>query len=586
LNKNLTATQNDYAVFLPATSGFYATFIGKQHYGNYVDPARIPQKWGAGMDSLNYLEPEMGEFYYKWCLYSAGHANLDLNKLDEGEDMFRKRDRSTSWVLGDSGGFQIGKGVWEGEWRDPTGPEVQAKMAECIAKGIELVPVIDATGNHALDKKGNPKYTKVDHVKQYQARLDAAHKKRTQVLTWMDTLMDYGMVLDIPAWVERSPVGRKATGIESYDQAVEATKYNNEYWIKHRTGACKFLNVLQGETHQQADDWYSKMKDFCDPTKYEKPFNGWAMGGQNMCDIHLVLKRLVALKFDGLLEKGQQDWMHFLGTSKLEWATLLTDVQRAVRKYHNENFTISFDCASPFLATANGQIYIQVETKDRTKWVYRMVPSADDKKYATDTRLFKDAVIQDGIFANFESSPLMDTVEMKDVCIYGAGTPKPGVTNPDPTNPADWLVMPDLNKLGKMSNRTSWDSFSYAIQMGHNVWSHINAVQEANRQYDNGSVPAMLVQEKFERVYFRDIVDAIFAADNRADAEMIIESFDKFWQAIIGTRGATGKKTVNAATQFANLFDEVDPDPVQLEHDDEFSEDEIHNLDNLEDSIK
>ena len=25
--------------------------------------------------------------------------------------------------------------------------------------------------------------------------------------------------------------------------------------------------------------------------------------------------------------------MHFLGTSKLEWATLLTDVQRAVRKY-------------------------------------------------------------------------------------------------------------------------------------------------------------------------------------------------------------------------------------------------------------
>ena len=587
MNKNLTATQNDYAVFLPATSGFYATFIGKQHYGNYVDPARIPQKWGAGMDSLNYLEPEKGEFYYKWCLYSAGHANLDLNKLDEGEDMFRKRDRSTSWVLGDSGGFQIGKGVWEGEWRDPTGPEVQAKMAECIAKGIELVPVIDATGNHALDKKGNPKYTKIDHVKQYQAKLDAAHKKRTQVLAWMDTLMDYGMVLDIPAWVERSPVGRKATGIESYDQAVEATKYNNEYWIKHRTGACKFLNVLQGETHAQADDWYSKMKDFCDPKVYgDKAFNGWAMGGQNMCDIHLVLKRLVALKFDGLLEKGQHDWMHFLGTSKLEWATLLTDVQRAVRKYHNENFTISFDCASPFLATANGQIYIQVETVDRTKWVYRMVPSADDKKYAKDTRLFKDAVIQDGIFANFESSPLMETVEMKDICIYGAGTPKPGVTNPDPTNPADWLIMPDLNKLGKMSQRTSWDSFSYAIQMGHNVWSHINAVQEANRQYDNGSVPAMLVQEKFERVYFRDIVDAIFAADNRADAEMIIESFDKFWQAIIGTRGATGKKTVNAATMFANLFDEVDESPVQLEHDDEFSEDEIHNLDDLENSVK
>jgi len=27
---NLTAKQNDYAVFLPAIHGFYATFVGKQ----------------------------------------------------------------------------------------------------------------------------------------------------------------------------------------------------------------------------------------------------------------------------------------------------------------------------------------------------------------------------------------------------------------------------------------------------------------------------------------------------------------------------------------------------------------------------
>ena len=565
MNRDLTSTQNDYAVFLPATSGFYATFIGKQRYGNYVDPARIPASFTNGVEGLNYLEPDKGEFYYKWCLYSAGHANLDLTKRDDSEDMFRNRDRTTSWVLGDSGGFQIGKGVWEGEWKDPTGPEVQAAMAEAIAKGIELVPQLDATGTPKVDKNGNPKYTKIDHVKLYQAKLDAAQKKREQVLAWMDALMDYGMVLDITAWVERSPVGRKATGITSYQEAVNATKYNNEYFIKHRTGACKFLNVLQGETHAQADDWYQQMKDFCDPKIYgDKAFNGWAMGGQNMCDIHLVLKRLVALKFDGLLEKGQHDWMHFLGTSKLEWATLLTDIQRAVRKYHNENFTISFDCASPFLATANGQIYIQTELVDRTKWVYRMVPSADDKKYALDTRLFKDAVVQDGLCANFESSPIIDGCEIKDVCIY-----KPG----------------DLNKIGKVGN-TSWDSFSYAIQMGHNVYAHINAVQRANEAYDNGSVPAMLVQEKFDRIYFRDVVDAIFSTPNRADAELIIESFDKFWQSIIGTRGATGKKTVNASTHFANLFDYEEDTPVQSEHSEEFTEDEENKLDQLEDEVK
>ena len=215
-----------------------------------------------------------------------------------------------------------------------------------------------------------------------------------------------------------------------------------------------------------------------------------------------------------------------------------------------------------------------------------MQSGADDKKYAQDTRLFKDAVVQDGIFKAFESSPIIDQVMMKDICIYGAGIPKPGVTNPDPYNPADWTVLPDYNKLGKVSNKTSWDSFSYAIQMGHNVWMHINAVQEANRRYDAGNVPAMLVQEKFDRLYFKDVVEAIFSTSDRGTAEAIVEDYSKFWQSIIGTRGATGKKTVNASTQFANLFDEVAPDVVQLPHSDEFSEEEVNKLDDLENEVK
>ena len=541
MNKNLTASQNNYAYFLPATSGFYSTFIGKQRFGPYVDLARIPASFGPlGIEAMNYLNPN-ALFYYDHCLYSAGHANLDMTKRDDGEDMFRNRDRTTSWVVGDSGGFQIGKGVWEGEWRDPTGPEVAAKWAEVRALGVELVPQLHPTGDPKTDKNGNPKYTKIDHVKNYQALLDAAQKKREQVLAWMDAYMEYGMVLDIPAWVERSPEGRKATGIETYQQAADATKYNNEYFIKNRTGACKFLNVLQGENHTQAEDWYQQMKDFCDPTKYDKPFNGWGMGGQNMCDVHLILKRLVALRFDGLLEQGHQDWMHFLGTSKLEWAVLLTDIQRAVRKYHNPDFTISFDCASPFLATANGQIYMATETPNAGKWVYRMQASADDKKYATDTRLFKDAVVQDGIFDKFESSPIIDQVQMKDICIY-----KPG----------------DLNKVGK-EGRTSWDSFTYAIMMGHNVWMHVNAVQEANRQSDLGIIPAMMDARTLDkpRDYspgpnrFKDIVDLIFSMDNREDAMAIIEHYEGYFDRIIGTRGNTGDKITNAGAMAAVHFE-------------------------------
>ena len=515
---NLTAKQKDYAVFLPALSGFYATYIGKQRHkdpnnskydnGNYVPLSRVPKDFETGVEGLNWLNKDEAYFPYKWALYSAGHAELDVNKFAPKEDMIRNRDRANSFILGDSGGFQIGKGVWEGDWKDPNCPKAQ--------------------------------------------------KKREQVLAWMDAYMDRGMILDIPAWVCRSPRGRVATGINSYEEAVQGTYINNDYFMANRTGACKFLNVLQGENHAEADDWYDRMKKYCDPKQYDMPFEGWAMGGQNMCDIHLVLRRLVELRHDGLLEKGLHDWMHFLGTSKLEWACLLTDIQRAVRKYHNPNFTISFDCASPFLASANGQIYIQTETEDRSKWTYRMVPSVDDKKYATDTRRFGDAVLQDKVFENFTESPISQRTEMKDICIYAPG---------------------DLNKIGK-EGRTSWDSFSYAIQMGHNVWSHLNAVQEANRQYDQGIVPKMLVQETFDRVYFKDVVEAIFATSDKGEALAIIENFNKFWIQIIGTRGAIGKKTVNASAMFTNLFEE-EADEADNHHVDDSGLDES-NLDKLE----
>jgi hypothetical protein len=515
MNKDLTAAQNDYAHFLPALSGFYATYVGKQRHpdpvkGPYIEDARIPANFANGVESLNYLNAQEGAFTYKWTLYSAGHADLDTTKIVPKEDMVRNRDRQNTWLLGDSGGFQIGKGVWEGDWKDPNCPKAQ--------------------------------------------------KKRDGVLRWMDAYMDYGMILDIPAWVARSPEGAKATGISTYDEAVAATRINNDYWMKHRTGACKFLNVLQGENHADAEDWYQQMKDYCDPVKYpDNHFNGWSMGGQNMCDVHLVLKRIVALHYDGLLQSGVHDVMHFLGTSKLEWACLLTDVQRAIRKYYNPTMMLTFDCASPFLATANGQIYIQNETPDRGKFTYRMVPSIDDKKYSTDTRTFRQAVLQDGIFKNFEDSPITAEMKVSDVCVY-----KPG----------------DLNKIGK-EGKTSWDSFSYAIQMGHNVWSHINAVQEANRQYDAGIVPAMLVQEQFDRVFFRDVVEEIFSAKTRDEANALIEKHSKFWMSIPGTRGAIGKKTVNSSTYFGALFDVEEPEQEELE-DGCFTEEVEHKLEDLE----
>jgi hypothetical protein len=498
LQDNLTAKQLDYAVFLPAISGFYATFVGKQRNGPYVDPARMPAGL-TDMEMMNWLNSTKALFPYKWSLYSGGHANLDLTKQDWSEDMIRNREPGT-FMLGDSGGFQIAKGLWEGDWKANSG----------CAK---------------------------------------AQKKRAAVLTWLDSVSDYGMILDIPTWVIHDKKASKACQITTLQEAVDATKFNNEYFMAHRkgkeNGGAKFLNVLQGDNHTSAEQWYQEMKDFCDPVKYPNThFDGWSMGGQNMCDVHLVLKRLVALRHDNLLQQGKHDWMHFLGTSKLEWAVLLTVIQRAIRKYVNPDFTISFDCASPFLATANGQVYHHIDLAHNEKWCYRMSPIADNKKYSTDTRPYGTAVVADGLVNHFDESPLSRLLTMKDICIY-----KPG----------------DLNKIGK-EGKTSWDSFSYALLMGHNVWMHLEAVQRANRTFDSGSWPYMMWNENGDHAHFADIVEAIFATDDRAESEAIIESYNRYWMDIIGTRGFKGKKAMNANTQFSALFDvvEVDSDPEDM----------------------
>lgn len=505
---NLTAKQSDYAIFLPAISGFYATFIGKQRNENYVDPARFPQGL-TNMEQMNWLNSQQALFPYRWSLYSGGHANLDLNKQDWSEDMVRNREPGT-FILGDSGGFQIAKGLWEGDWRANSG----------CAK---------------------------------------AEKKRSAVLKWLDTVSDYGMILDIPTWVIHDKKASDACGIKTLPEAVAATKYNNEYFMANRrgkaNGGARFLNVLQGDNHTSAETWYQTMKHYCDPVQYpDTHFDGWAMGGQNMCDVHLVLRRLIALKYDGLLQEGVHDWMHFLGTSKLEWAVLLTVIQRAVRKYANPAFTISFDCASPFLATANGQVYFENVFEHDSKWSYRMAPSADDKKYATDTRKWSTGVVADGIYDTWQESPVSDMLTMKDICIYAPG---------------------DLNKNGK-EGKTSWDSFSYALLMGHNVWMHLTAVQEANRRFDAGEHPAMMRRSGGDYARFEDIVEAIFAAPTRAESEAIIEHYDDYWMEIVGTRGFKGKKTKNARTMFGVHFTYEEPEQTEQQ---DFDENKLLNLD-------
>jgi hypothetical protein len=90
--------------------------------------------------------------------------------------------------------------------------------------------------------------------------------------------------------------------------------------------------------------------------------------------------------------------------------------------------------------------------------------------------------------------------------------------------------------------------------MGHNVWMHLTAVQEANRRFDAGEYPAMMRRSKGDFVKFEDVVEAIFAAPDKETALEIIEHYSTYWMEIIGTRGQKGQKAFNSTTSFDSLF--------------------------------
>ena len=489
---NLSSQHNpDWALFLPAVSSFYIAGLGKQRKGdNYFDQARIPASFNGDVEKLNFLNSKEGLYYYNWGLYSAGHANLDTTVDDHAESIIREREAGT-FMLGDSGGFQILKGQWPADWKDINCPK--------------------------------------------------AMLKRKAVLNWMDTYMDYGMCLDIPSqslntFHLKDKNGKSLHGISTIEEAIAATHINNEYFIKNRSGKCKFLNVLQGLNHTQSDEWYNEMKKYCDPNIYpDNHFNGWAFGGQTKVDIHLTLRRMVDIIYDGLLQEGKHDLIHCLGVSILEYAVLFTDIQKSIRKYHNPKLQITFDCASPFFSAAKGLAYFNNSISHKDKWSYQMEKTAENKDYATDNRKFRDGVLADGIHNQFTDSPITDKLLMKDLCYRGHGF---------------------IGQHGK-ETKTSWDTLSYTLLQSHNVYQHIFAVQEANRKYETGVIPKMIIQ-KNTGITFRDIINEVFAQKTRSNSHAVIEKYSSLWmQMQSGSQGMSGKKTVNSLTKFNELFEFV-----------------------------
>ena len=540
---NLSPLQKDYAVYLPAISSFYGTYIAKQRLEEFVPKDRIPKGFDRGIEGMNFLNEEEGYFTYKYALYSAGHAQLDVVKAQDQESMIQQRDRNGTVIVGDSGGYQIGKGVLKFDW---------------------------------LDFEGK-----------------SANETRRKILEWLEVTADWSMMLDVPTWA-CDHIHSPKTGLKTFEDCLDKTRFNNKYFLENRLGQTKWLNVLQGGDWDTAEKWYQGVKEFSDPTgPYAgREAEGWAFGGANMCKMDITLKRLMSLREDNLLK--DKNWIHFLGTAQLDWSCYLTLIQRQLRKNINPELTISFDCASPFIATAHGLVYTNaVHTPKR--WSVIMDKAPDNKGLAGSDIPFP-----------FESE-FGRRLTLGDIAYYDIGVPKTqqelgeGVKF-DHLNPDHYTVVPKLNKLGKIPNKTSWDSFSYALMMGHNVYCHIAAVQRAQHLMDIeiAKTKDKLTWKHWKKVkandmsdeysdwvprnilYFNSFIEDLFNTKTKDEAFEMIEQAGPFLRSLEGARLQGGP----AANTFGNLFsfDEVtDADEIDLANPDDDAlralEDEVLNND-------
>ena len=434
--EDLGKTQLDYAVYLPAISSFYTKQLDKI-CNKIPDKARVPAGFEHGNEGLDFLKKDNSYYHYPYGLYSAGHAHLDITKSHADEPMIQERDRNTVKVLlGDSGGFQIATGVMKMDWANAKDPNDPARTATC-----------------------------------------------EKILRWLEHTSDWSMTLDIPAFAAVEPLSSK-TGLTEFADTLDISLLNLDYFVRNRVpGATKFLNVLSGTDESTSREWYQGVKHFSDPSftaevygEASRALEGYAFAGINMKDLSCVLNRILDLRADGLLEG--KDWMHFLGTGKLQWACFLTAIQRQLRLHDNPNITLSFDAASPFVNTAYGQTYAH-NFFEPGKFGYFMDRAFDQQELVGST-----------LPAPFGHSPVMKRLTMGDLCTMAAGDQdKNGNFKFAEGQPlTDKEGKPKIDEAGNQlyaeRDSTTWDTQTYLYYMGHSVYNHITAVQEANRLAD------------------------------------------------------------------------------------------------------
>jgi len=170
---------------------------------------------------------------------------------------------------------------------------------------------------------------------------------REKIFRWLEDNSNIAINLDIPP---------RATWAGRDEEALEISIENFKYFEKHQTGKTKFLNVIQGNSLEQRQKWYEKVKGF--------NFQGWALGGTggSYSDFFDCLYLLILNKEH--LNKNNY-LFHFLGASTINEFSFYLQLQKSLNDIGCD-VIITTDSSTPQRAVIWGTYYTEFNISSGT----------------------------------------------------------------------------------------------------------------------------------------------------------------------------------------------------------------------------
>jgi len=281
---------HDAVIFLPAVNSAYAKI--SEYKIDYK--RRLPDNFD--IRDLAFWTGESKLWNHKFLLHSIGNYNVG----DTMKGPLFNRPNNQFTFVGDSGGFQIGKGTLNG--------------IKGFVSGMSANDAVAAWRDN------------------YSAKM--------WMIDWLNHYTDFAMTIDLPLWASEKAGINSPFHRCSPQQLLDMTIDNLRLIAAESNGRTKWLNVIQGLDENSIKFWWDGVKQY--------KFNGWAMAGATgyRGGLYNVLYTVLMMRDEGAFEE-HCEWVHYLGVSQAKWAVLLTAIQRQLRK-HNPKIQLSCDSATAF----------------------------------------------------------------------------------------------------------------------------------------------------------------------------------------------------------------------------------------------